>query len=155
MDTVAGREYNYRYDNKGRLLSGLEQDMQNTPQTILAYQYQYDTSDRTTKFVYRDNPSWTSLDTAKREYSYTYNNTNGSLASLTTPGGTFSYTYDSLKRVSKRTLSSSSGTQLLTRNFSFAANANDATKTTFLVSKVENKFGTGSGTDVGTYKNRD
>ena len=151
VDTLADREYNYRYDNKGRLLSGLEQDMQNTPQTVLAYQYQYDTSDRTTKFVYRNNPSWTSLDTAKREYSYTYNNTNGSLTSLSTPGGTFSYTYDTLKRVSKRTLSTSSGSQLLTRNFSFTANPNDSTKTTFLVSKVENKFGTGNGTDVGTY----
>ena len=99
---------------------------------------------------YRVSPGWDGALGDPRSYGYSYSNTNGSLSSMTLPGGgAYSYTYDGLKRLNSRSLALNNS-PFLTREYDYVpgTGAND---TTTLVGTLTNKKGNGTTLDGWTY----
>jgi len=102
-----GREYVYNYDSLGRLISMREF---NGSTIIQSMSSDYDSSNRVSTLSYKLDPNYSGgLETA-RTYGYTYNNADGTITTLTGPGGRLAYSYDNLNRLKyKNTYNAASG----------------------------------------------
>ena len=122
-DNTNNRTYAYTYDSLGRLNGLTEQFGGVSVQTFSA---SYDTANRPTNVTYAVSPSWNGTLGSNRVYSYTYSASDGSLTSMTGPGASMAYTYDGLKRLMKRVVSSGSS-EVVTRNYSYLAGSGSNT----------------------------
>ena len=122
-DNNNNRTYAYTYDSLGRLNGLTEQFGGASVQTFSA---SYDTANRPTNVTYAVSPSWNGTLGSNRVYTYTYSANDGSLTSMTGPGASMAYTYDGLKRLMKRVVSSGSS-EVVTRNYSYLAGSGSNT----------------------------
>lgn len=134
-DSVNNRTYAYTYDSLGRLISLTEKYGSNNAQTYTAA---YDTANRPTNITYKVSPAWNGTLGSNRVYTYGYSSSDGSLTSMTGPGASMAYTYDALKRLTKR-VESSGSSEVITRNYSYLAGSGSNTST--LVSGLTAKHG--------------
>lgn len=134
-DSVNNRTYAYTYDSLGRLISLTEKYGSNNAQTYTAT---YDTANRPTNITYKVSPAWNGTLGSNRVYTYGYSSSDGSLTSMTGPGASMAYTYDALKRLTKR-VESSGSSEVITRNYSYLAGSGSNTST--LVSGLTAKHG--------------
>ena len=134
-DSVNNRTYAYTYDSLGRLISLTEKYGSNKAQTYTAT---YDTANRPTNITYAVSPAWNGTLGSNRVYTYGYSTSDGSLTSMTGPGASMAYTYDALKRLTKR-VESSGSSEVITRNYSYLAGEDSNTST--LVSGLTAKHG--------------
>ncbi len=137
-DSVNNRTYSYTYDSLGRLSAMTEKSGSTSVQT---YNASYDTANRLTGYNYQLSPAWNGTLGSTRTYGYTYKASDGSLSSMTAPGGSFAYAYDGLKRLSSRVLTVG-GATLINRQFGYLAGAG-TNGTTLLVSSLTNKNASG------------
>ena len=122
-DNTNNRTYAYTYDSLGRLNGLTEQFGGVSVQTFSA---SYDTANRPTNVTYAVSPSWNGTLGSNRVYTYTYSASDGSLTSMTGPGASMAYTYDGLRRLMKRVVSSGSS-EVVTRNYSYLAGSGSNT----------------------------
>ncbi len=134
-DSINNRTYSYTYDSLGRLTGLTEKYGSNNAQT---YSATYDTANRPTNVTYKVSPAWNGTLGSNRVYTYGYSSSDGSLTSMTGPGASMAYTYDALKRLTKRVVSSGSS-EVITRNYSYLAGSGSNTST--LVSGLTAKHG--------------
>ena len=143
-DSVNNRTYSYTYDALNRLNAMTEKSGAATVQT---YNASYDTANRLTGYNYQLSPDGDGTLGSTRSYTYGYNKTDngtdkdGSLKTLTGPGGSFAYNYDDLKRLGSRVLTVN-GSTLINRQFGYLAGAG-TNGTTLLVSSLTNKNASG------------
>lgn len=135
-DNTNNRSYVYEYDGLNRLNKLTEYYGSATVQTFT--NPSYDGANRLTSYQYTVSPSWNGTSTGTRAYGYTYNSNDGSLTSMTGPGASMAYTYDALKRLTKR-VESSGSSEIITRNYSYLAGSGSNTST--LVSGLTAKHG--------------
>ena len=137
-DSVNNRTYSYTYDSLGRLSAMMEKSGSTSVQT---YNASYDTANRLTGYNYQLSPAWDGTLGSTRTYGYTYKASDGSLSSMTAPGGSYAYNYDGLKRLSSRVLTVG-GATLINRQFGYLAGTG-TNGTTLLVSSLTNKNASG------------
>ena len=143
-DSVNNRTYSYTYDSLNRLNAMTEKAGAATVQT---YNAAYDTANRLTGYNYQLSPAWNGTLGSTRSYTYGYNKTDngtdkdGSLKTLTGPGGSFAYNYDDLKRLGSRVLTVN-GSTLINRQLTYLAGTG-ANGTTLMVSGLTNKNASG------------
>ena len=85
-DSVNNRTYSYTYDALNRLNAMTEKSGAATVQT---YNAAYDTANRLTGYNYQLSPAWDGTLGSTRSYGYTYKASDGSLKTLTGPGGSW------------------------------------------------------------------
>lgn len=144
-DNVNNRTYSYTYDALNRLNAMTEKVGAATVQTYNAF---YDTANRLTGYNYQLSPAWDGTLGSTRSYTYGYNKTDngtdkdGSLISLTGPGGSFAYNYDDLKRLGSRVLTVN-GSTLINRQLNYLAGTG-TNGTTLMVSGLINSNSSGT-----------
>ena len=116
--------------------------------TVQTYNAAYDTANRLTGYNYQLSPAWNGTLGSTRSYTYGYNKTDngtdkdGSLKTLTGPGGSFAYNYDDLKRLGSRVLTVN-GSTLINRQLTYLAGTG-ANGTTLMVSGLINSNSSGA-----------
>lgn len=146
-DKAANRERDYNYDALGRLTSMTERSGSSGVQV---FRSEYDDSNRVTKYEYTVSPAWNSVFRDTRSYCYAYDNSDGSLASMTLPAnGSYTYTYDALKRLNTRALNLNNSA-FINRSYSYLPGSG-SNATTMLVSGVTNSKANGSNISSYTY----
>ena len=139
-DSVNNRTYSYTYDSLNRLNAMTEKSGAATVQT---YNASYDTANRLTGYNYQLSPAWDGTLGSTRSYTYGYNKTDngtdkdGSLKTLTGPGGSFAYNYDDLKRLGSR-VQTVNGSTLINRQLTYLAGTG-TNSTTLMVSSLINR----------------
>ena len=146
-DIAANRERDYNYDSLGRLTSMTERSGSSGVQV---FRSQYDGSNRVTKNEYTVSPAWNGVFRDTRSYCYAYDDSDGSLASMTLPAnGSYTYTYDALKRLNTRALKLNNSA-FINRSYSYLPGSG-TNATTMLVSGVTNSRANGSNISSYTY----
>lgn len=135
-DHTNNRSYAYEYDSLNRLNALTESYGGVAVQTFI--NPSYDGANRLTSYQYTVSPAWNGTTTGTRAYGYTYSSSDGSLTSMTGPGASMAYTYDALKRLTKR-VESSGSSEVIARNYSYLAGSGSNTST--LVSGLTAKHG--------------
>ena len=114
------------------------------------FRSQYDGSNRVTKNEYTVSPAWNGVFRDTRSYGYAYDDSDGSLASMTLPAnGSYTYTYDALKRLNTRALKLNNSA-FINRSYSYLPGSG-TNATTMLVSGVTNSRANGSNISSYTY----
>ena len=114
------------------------------------FRSQYDGSNRVTKNEYTVSPAWNGVFRDTRSYGYAYDDSDGSLASMTLPAnGSYTYSYDGLKRLNTRALKLNNSA-FINRSYSYLP-GNGTNATTMLVSGVTNSRANGSNISSYTY----
>lgn len=141
------RRYVYSYDGLDRLLS-MTESYNGSP--VQLYHANYDNANRVSGTTYKVSPAWNGTLREPWSYGYSYSSTNGSLTGMTLPGGgTYSYTYDGLRRLDTRSLTVNNSS-FLTREYAYLAGSG-ANDTTTLVGSLTNKKGNGTTLNSWTY----
>ena len=146
-DHAANKEHIYNYDALGRLTSMTERSGANGVQM---YRTGYDGANRVTSVEYKVSPAWNGTFMDARSYGYTYAAADGSLTKLTLPGsGTYTYSYDGLKRLTDRSLSVG-GQSYMTRSYGYL-DGTMPSSTTLIVGSLANRKADGSSINSYTY----
>ncbi len=134
QDNISGRHCSFNYDALGRLITFVERKDGKGIQRMHAA---YDNGGRLASTEYALSPGLSGKFGSARVYGYKYKDEDGSLTSMTLPGSAgFAYTYDALKRLTKRELSLN-GTEVMKRELSYLP-GDSADKTTLMVSELNN-----------------
>ena len=117
---------------------------------VQVFRSEYDGSNRVTKYEYTVSPAWNGVFRDTRSYCYAYDNSDGSLASMTLPAnGSYAYIYDGLKRLNTRALKLNNSA-FINRSYSYLPGSG-TNATTMLVSGVTNSRANGSNISSYTY----
>lgn len=146
-DYASGRDYVYNYDALGRLTSMAERY---GSYGVQIYRSAFDGANRVSSVDYRVSPAWNGTFRDVRTYSYTYDDGNGSLSSMSLPAnGTYTYSYDALQRLTGRTLKLGDS-NFLTRSYSFVPGTG-TDGTTMMVASLSTAKGDGSSLNSYSY----
>lgn len=134
QDNISGRHCSFNYDALGRLITFVERKNGKGIQRMHAT---YDNGGRLASTEYAVSPGLSGVFGPARTYGYSYKDEDGSITSMTLPGSaSFAYTYDALKRLTKRELTLN-GTEVMKRELSYLP-GDSADKTTLMVSELDN-----------------
>ena len=139
-DHANSRVYNYSYDNLYRLtgLSETFTDSNNATHSVQNYSVSYDDASRVSGYSYTVYPGWDGGANVTRSYQYGYNNSDGSLSSMSSSLASYALNYDGLKRLSSVPVQNYSGGALFTKSYSYLSGAG-TNDTTTLVSTYKVK----------------
>ena len=134
-DSANNRTYEYEYDSLNRLKALTEKYNGSNVQT---YSMDHDGANRVTSSTYNVSPSWNGTVGSARTYTYSYSPDNGSLTAMTGPSASMAYTYDGLRRLTRRVVSSGSN-EVIRRDYTYLPGS--GSNTSNLVRKLVSKHG--------------